>query len=74
VAAALVCCGQFFLHYDRVLASQLGAILGQAGRIETGFLAYVPCLPKSSVVIGAFAFFLFLWAGAEKILAAEENA
>jgi hypothetical protein len=72
-AGCLVIFGQFFAEYDRLLASQLGAVRQLAVESHRGVLEYVPCLPKSLVVIGAFCFFLFLWTVVEKMGSAAET-
>jgi hypothetical protein len=73
LAGCLVIFGQFFAGYDRLLASQLEAVRHLAAEAHRGVLEYVPCLPKSLVVVGAFFFFLFLWTVVEKMGAAAET-
>jgi hypothetical protein len=73
-AGLLVIFGQFFAAYDRLLADQFGGGGRLAAESHRGFLAFVPCMPKSLVVAGAVFFFLFLWTIGEKIASAEETS
>ncbi len=66
--AGLVLAGQFFRSYNVIIASQLETFHVESSYlVNQGLLALRPCLPKTTVVIGAICLFLFLMTLAEKL-------
>ena len=57
--------GQYFMSYDRVVASQLAPIFA-GGFPRMPGIFYFPSPIRGIMVVGAFAFFLFMWTLLEK--------
>jgi hypothetical protein len=68
-AAGLILVGQFFRSYDMIIAEQLETFLADSSfLLQQGLLSMRPCLPKTSVVIGAICLFLFMMTLSEKLV------
>ncbi|HKK00755.1 MAG TPA: hypothetical protein VJ955_01190, partial [Desulfuromonadales bacterium] len=65
VAGVFTIVGQYFMIYDRVVASQLAPIFA-GGFPRMPGIFYFPGVLRGLMVVGAFAFFLFMWTLLEK--------